>query len=188
MSIDKFSQEKELEKALKFLEQYEDEIEDVEEGIEDLAELGSEDGDLHSFISSEIEAGLEEPDLDEPDLGDYETPMAERREKIPGSDAYMEDLEDAEDKKIDLKYEDDPTPSKFHEFLARKYQNIPQHDGNTVPGCTRAMYYLIDLDKKIVENIKNDEEHTLDISTMHEYQEKILRDILLLKKRIKSLK
>ena len=133
MSINKFSQEQELEKALKFLEKYEDEIEDVEEGIEDLTELGDKDGDLYSFISSEVESGLEEPDLDEPDLEDYQAPMAERREKIPGSDAYMEDLEDEEDKKIDLKYEDDPTVSKFHEFLARKYQNIPQHDGNTVP-------------------------------------------------------
>ena len=188
MSINKFSQEKELEEALKFLENYEDKLENVEDSIEDLTEGKGEDQDLYSFISSEIEPSLEEPDLDEPELEDYEAPTAERREKIPGSEAYMEDLEDEEDKKIDLKYEDDPVPSKFHEFLARKYQNIPQHDGNTVPGCTRAMYYLVDLDKKIVENIKNDQEHVLDISTMHEYQEKILRDILLLKKRIKSLK
>ena len=114
-------------------------------------------------------------------------PRAKMSEILPGSDKYIEKEED-EDQYKEKTYEDDGNLEKFHEYLAKKYEGIPRHDGESVAGCERAVVYLDKLDREISKNIREDDEHVLDIDVMSEYQQKILKDIIILKDHIKKLK
>ena len=66
--------------------------------------------------------------------------------------------------------------------------NIPQHDGKSVAGCNRAIEYLKTIDRQIESDIRDDVGHVIDIESIAKYQERVMRDILLLKEHIKKLK
>ena len=141
---------------------------------------------------NEVEKDFEEAEENFEDFFDQAKeehgPRAKMKELIPGSDKFMEFDEEEKEEVKETDYANDGDLGKFHEYLAGKYQDIPRHDGNSIAGCDRAVAYLLGLDKEISRNIREDSEQVLDISVMSEYQEKIMRDVLLLKEHIKKLK
>lgn len=158
-----------------FEEDFMDEFQDFQEGyienVED--EFQETEDELEGFFD---------------DVEKEHGPKAKMRDILPGSDIHISDEEEKDESLKETDYENDNDISKFHEYLARKYQDIPKHDGESVAGCERAIVYLDKLDREISKNIREDEEHILDIDVMSEYQQMIMKDVVLLKDHIKKLK
>lgn len=155
-------------------------------------DLGEDMDFLKKEYMEEVEEDFEQAEESLEDFFDEAKkehgPRAKVKELIPGSDKFMEFDEEEKEEIKETDYANDGDLSKFHEYLAGKYQDIPRHDGNSIAGCDRAVAYLLGIDKEISRNIREDSEQVLDISVMSEYQEKIMRDVLLLKEHIKKLK
>ena len=153
--------------------------EDFSEDLEDFENM------YHDEVSELFDSAEQNTGQFFEDLKEEHGPSAKLRTIVPGSDTFLEDEEDDELK--EKSYEEGDV-SKFPEYLGKAYQNIPRHSGESIAGCERAVSYLNKLDQEISKNIREDADHVLDVEEMAEYQQKILKDVVILKEHIKKLK
>jgi len=79
--------------------------------------------------------------------------------------------------------------SDFLNYLKEQYpNNIPKHNGQSVMGCEKAIGFLKSLSEEISRNVRADKEGVIDVSSAEDYNQKIIFDILKLKKHLKELK
>ena len=79
--------------------------------------------------------------------------------------------------------------SDFLNYLKDQYpNNIPKHNGQSVMGCEKAIGFLKSLSEEISRNVRADKEGAIDVSEAEDYNQKIIFDILKLKKHLKELK
>ena len=166
-----------------------DEYEDM--SIKDFSESFDKDIDYletkhKEEIESEFDEAKEEIGNFFDDMSEEHGPRATIGDIVPGSDRHV--MKEDEEEYVEKNYPDDGNLEKFHEYLAGKYEDIPRHDGESVAGCERAVVYLDKLNREISKNIREDDDHVLDIDVMSDYQQKIMRDIIVLKDHIKKLK
>lgn len=77
----------------------------------------------------------------------------------------------------------------FLNYLKEQYpNNIPKHNGQSIMGCEKAIGFLKGLSEEISRNVRADKEGVIDVATAEDYNQKIIFDILKLKKHLKELK
>lgn len=162
------------EEILSFEEQL-DVAEDIlEEGIDVLEDKTEESMEDISFEedTSEEQKGMMLPGMSEPLF----------------EELYVE--EDVAEESVETNWADDKDTSKFIDYLREKWDGIPQHNGNSISGCERAVSYLNKLNREISEAVRKDENNALDpfIDEVEEYRVKILQGMVKLKNRIGELK
>jgi hypothetical protein len=184
------------------------ELDDVIEFLEPDAEAGEDFGGVTEFVEeadndalevvdvSDVAEGLSDllsPELSE-DIGNFISEYEEEvSDKIivPGaSDAFMGDDDDSADLEIPAgSWGDDRAIADFMRHLGEAYPSgIPEHDGNSMLGCEKAIIYLSKLNNEISEAVRLDSGDDLDVVNLEDYRVKIMSDIVLLKNRLSSLK
>lgn len=163
-------------------------------GIDEDNESSEEDEDdfdlkdlLNDSHSHEVDINENKHTLSIDNLTDDELDMI-ASSNLPGSDEPISKAEDSEVKK-ETSWKNDRDSSKFMEYLADAYKNIPRHDGTSTLGCERAISYLNSLNKEISEAIRVDKEGSLNdkITALEKYRSKIINDVMVLKNHIKKL-
>lgn len=111
----------------------------------------------------------EELEVSEPD----ETMMVEEPERVPGADIpFQQYVKDEPEQKI-KDWENDHDPSRFVEYLKLALTKLPQHSGNTIPGCERVLSRLKDLKNQASKAMRSDYDGVIDEMEL----DKILKDI-----------
>lgn len=118
--------------------------------------------------------------------------VVETKETIPGSDAFVDDIDD--------ETVDEPPPSKpktwqedravdnFMDYVKDSYPHkIPKHDGKSIVGAERAVRWLTNFGKEISEAVRKDDTGILDDAALESIRVSVMKDILLLKEHIKKL-
>ena len=113
---------------------------------------------------------------------------------IPGSEISIsefgsDDMKDDEER--ERTYEDDRYLPDFPRYVNFQYPGkIPTHDGSSLLGCERAIAWLQRLANEISTSIRNDIEGHLNesIDDLSSIQEKVLTDIILLKRSYEKIK
>jgi hypothetical protein len=118
--------------------------------------------------------------------------VVETKETIPGSDAFVDDLDDDMNQppppSAPKTWEEDRAVDNFMDYIKDSYPHkIPKHDGKSIVGAERAVKWLTNLGKEISEAVRKDDSGVLDDSTLEEVRVSIMKDILLLKEHIKKL-
>jgi hypothetical protein len=117
----------------------------------------------------------------------------ETREKIPGSESYVDDGSTvAEVKEVKPQapktWEKHKAVSDFMRYLREVYPaKIPRHDGNSLSGAEAAVVWLGNLLKEISRAIRKDTAGVLDTVAIEEIRVRIMKDIILLNDHIKKL-
>jgi hypothetical protein len=118
--------------------------------------------------------------------------VVETKETIPGSDAFVDDLDDDMNQppppSAPKTWKEDRAVDNFMDYIKDSYPHkIPKHDGKSIVGAERAVKWLTNLGKEISEAVRKDDSGVLDDSTLEEVRVSIMKDILLLKEHIKKL-
>lgn len=119
--------------------------------------------------------------------------VVKTRETIPGSSAYVDDLDD--EMANELKeppspktWQGDRAVDNFMDYIKDSYPHkIPKHDGKSMVGAERAVKWLTNFGKEISEAVRKDDSGILDDSILEEIRVSVMKDILLLKEHIKKL-
>jgi hypothetical protein len=118
--------------------------------------------------------------------------VVETRETIPGSEAFVDDLDhemsepEAPPKKRD--WQKDRSAEGFMDYAKDSYPNkIPKHDGKSMVGAERAIKWLTNFGTEISEAVRKDDSGILDDSVLEEMRVSVMKDILLLKEHVKKL-
>ena len=192
-----FSEEEELQ-AVEF---------DEEEGFEDHLEINldeEESFDVPDLTTNQLKKEFnDEFDEFQDTLDEYLDDVQEEKnedlDKVKediGSVSLKDYLPGAEIRSSDVVREDDAPKSysdgnmeDFVNYLKDQYPNkIPKHNGKSVMGCEKAIGFLKALSDEISRNVRSDREGVIDVETAEEYNQKIIFDILKLKKHLKALK
>ena len=106
---------------------------------------------------------------------------------VPGSDFSLSDEEPELEAPKD--WLNDRNPDSFMDYIDTSYPGgIPQHDGQSMVGCERAILFLTRINKEISEALRLDSNDVLDPHLLEDYRVKIMRDIVTLKTRLSELK
>lgn len=148
---------------------------------EDLGDLGSEFSEEIKDLQEELEGG--EPVSISESEGTF----------LPGATGpIMEGPEEdeEEEEEAETNWVDDRDTGKFIDYLRDSFANIPQHSGNSISGCEKALAYLNKLNREISEAVRKDDKNALDdvLDEVEEFRVKILKGMVALKKRIGELK
>ena len=107
---------------------------------------------------------------------------------IPGSKTqYLEDAPEQEEKK-NTNWADDGDHEKFIEHIQTKITKIPQHSGNTIPGCERALSYLKAIESEISKAMRSDLDGKVDEQKVDDIRKDIANMCSRLDNRINQLK
>jgi hypothetical protein len=166
-----------------------------EEGLHPEAELG-DDFEEVSFeeevedLSGEIGQGIDELGAELPGIPEPEMPDGARY--LPGSsEPIFDDADDEEEEEeVETNWASDRDTTKFMNYLRDGYSSIPQHNGNSISGCERALAYLNKLNREISEAVRKDENNALDqdLDEVEDFRVKILQGMVALKNRVGELK
>lgn len=116
----------------------------------------------------------------------------ETREKIPGSEAYVDDGSTVTEVKevkpqTPKTWEKHRAVSDFMRYINEAYPSkIPPHDGKTMVGAQRAARWLEKLGKEISEAVKKDVNNVLDDARLEEIRVLIMSDIIALNKHMRT--
>lgn len=147
----------------------------------DMPKKQMDDGDVVQVMPDDIP--------DEAFVVSFSEDDSSAEDKIPGAINYVEDEEPEEP--TETTWFDDRDVSKFIDFLREAFPGgIPQHDGNSISGCEKAMAYLNDLNRDISDAVRKDVDGVLDdyLDEIEDYRVKILKGMVKLKHRMGELK
>lgn len=131
----------------------------------------------------EIQDALEEIEEDLNELGDD---FGE--EVLPGSSFRESELESQEDEG-ETDYANDGDLSKFMEYVSQVYPgDIPQHDGESISGCERAVSFLGKLDSEMSRAVRDDTDGQIDLSLLEDTRLNVMKDVMVLKNHLSKLK
>jgi len=123
-------------------------------------------------------------------ISDFTTEYAEEVSPtvmVPGTNQPLEEEEPPLE--IERDWLNDRNPETFMDYISGSYPDgIPQHDGQSMIGCERAILYLSRLNKEISEALRLDSNDALDPHVLEDYRVKIMRDVVTLKTRLSELK
>ena len=144
----------------------------------DSIEFSEGDGDIESFLDGVVETAEEFEEV-----GDI---AEEIQEMLPGLNRPMPKQED---EAKDTDYVNDGDIAKFMDCVSEVYPSqIPSHDGTTMLGCEKAVSFLDRLNSEISRAIREDSEDVLDVSELEHVRVSIMKDTLVLKDHLNSLK
>ena len=120
--------------------------------------------------------------------------VVETRETIPGSSAFVDEIDDeikVKPKEAPVKvknWQDDRAVDNFTDYIKDSYPHkIPKHDGKSIVGAERAIRWLTNFGKEISEAVRKDDSGVLDDALLEEIRVSVMKDILLLKEHVKKL-
>lgn len=160
-----------------------DTVEWVEEWGEDIDELADDVVEHATQYVKDLEEDLE-------DSGESLVMLEDGTAfVVPGTDLEVDPKSELENAVVETNWADNRDSGGFMEYLDSSYPGgIPQHDGNSMVGCERAIVYLNSLNKEISEALRNDKGGALDPMALEDYRIQLLRDMVLLKERMSHLK
>jgi len=149
----------------------------------------SKSENIVSFAEDESYLLGHEPQMDNISDGHY---VVETRETIPGSEAFVDDLDhemsQPEEPPKKKTWQEDRSVENFMDYVKDSYPSkIPKHDGNSMVGAERAIKWLTNFGKEISEAVRKDDSGVLDDSILEEMRVSVMKDILLLKEHVKKL-
>lgn len=154
--------------------EYFENLSDGEGGLSDI----TEHLETAEEYAEEIEDIIKDKKLDDEPLSSL----------IPGSQVSTQELF-GDDEERETDYANDGDLSKFMDHVKELYPSkIPSHDGKSTVGCERAISFLDRLNSDISRAIRDDHENLLDISELENIRLNIMRDVLVLKDHLGSLK
>lgn len=114
------------------------------------------------------------------------------REMIPGSDAYVDEIDDEPEEPKEAPqqktWQEHGAVDNFMHYVKDSYPHkIPKHDGKSMVGAERAVKWLTNFGKEISQAVKKDETGILDDAALEEVRVSVMKDILMLKEHIKKL-
>lgn len=161
---------------------------DPETMIESLDSIEEKLDDGIEFLEEEVD---EEDDLKD-ETSNLDDKQHESGNFLPGVSEPIVDADDADDmeQEPETNWADDKDTTKFIVYLRDSYANIPQHNGQSISGCERALTYLNKLNKEISEAVRIDDKNALDdvLEEIEDYRVKILKGMVALKQRVGILK
>jgi len=149
----------------------------------------SKGNNIVSFAEDESYLLDHEPQMDNISDGHY---VVETRETIPGSEAFVDDLDhemsQPEEPPKKKTWQEDRSVDNFMDYVKDSYPSkIPKHDGKSMVGAERAIKWLTNFGKEISEAVRKDDSGVLDDSILEEMRVSVMKDILLLKEHVKKL-
>jgi hypothetical protein len=155
------------------------------------AELDS-DISVHEYVEDFIEGegGIDDMqdtlEYIEEDLLDVDE--AHGDEPLPGSFMTESETEDGEEE-VETDYANDGDLSKFMDYVYQVYPaNIPQHDGDSMSGCERAVSFLDKLNSEMSRAVRDDSDSSIDLSMLEDVRLNVMKDIMVLKNHLGKLK
>lgn len=149
---------------------------------EDLGDLGGEFSEEIKELQDELVGDESEEVTGEAPAGSF----------LPGAtEPILDEAEpEEEEEEVETNWVDDRDTSKFIDYLRDSFASIPQHSGNSISGCERALTYLNKLNREISEAVRKDDKNALDevLDEVEEFRVKILKGMVALKNRIGELK
>jgi hypothetical protein len=116
----------------------------------------------------------------------HSKPLVVEEEKLPGSDLVV--TEEPEQAAKDTDWANDGDHSKFTQYLKDKLSKIPQHSGQSIPGCERAISYCKDLSNQLMKAVRSDLHGKLDEVEMDKHYKQLDDMISRLKAQIDKLR
>jgi len=166
------------------------------EKIEDENPEAVGDAFIISFSETDLPDELSEEEVPEELEINYEEDPEEMQESviadgnfIPGASEPIQ--EEVEEEPEDTNWADDRDTSKFVDYLREAWPHmIPQHNGNSISGCERALTFANKLNREISEAVRRDSGGDLDevLDEIEDFRVKILQGMVQLKHRIGELK
>jgi len=164
-----------------------------DEGVFFEEELESPESDVsvHEYVEEFIEGegGIDDMqetlEYIEEDLEGMDEDHGE--ELLPGSFVSKSDADSEEE--VETDYANDGDLSKFMDYVYQIYPaNIPQHDGESISGCERAVSFLDKLNSEMSRAVRDDSDNSIDLSVLEDVRLNVMKDIMVLKNHLGKLK